>query len=92
MDSLLHSRVHDHEDELEFEPETYFTMMEREDKEDQKKCDARYLELLILCLTFQPTLSIPTPKRQRTTKQREVWYMEPDGTIAILTPKKTFWY
>ena len=90
MDSLLHSRVHDHEDELEFEPETYFTMMEREDKQDQKKRDARSLELIILRLTSQPTLSVPTSKRQRRIKRREVRYMESDGTIALLTPQKTF--
>jgi len=36
--------------------------MEREDKEDQKKHDARSLELLILHLTSQPTLSISTLK------------------------------
>ena len=67
-------------------------MMEREDKEDQKKRDARSLELLILRLTSQPTLSFPTPKRQRTIKRKEVRYMEPDGTIAMLTLQKTFWY
>ena len=63
MDSPLHTRVSfDDTLELEYNPKTYYTMMEREDEEDAKKHADRSLGLLLLHLTSHLTLSFPTPK------------------------------
>lgn len=78
---------------------SYFRKLEREEEmEDEaamKRRNARSLRLRLLCHTPQPTLSIPTPKRQRTQRtvgKRIIEYEDEDGNIQKLTPKKTFWY
>jgi hypothetical protein len=82
------------------DPSQYFITVEEEEEEEED--EKRHGELNTRLLTTKLHNHIhlqtesrtrkPKRKRKRSTKKRILEYVDDDGNVCILTPKKTFWY
>ena len=79
------------------DPNQYFLTIE-EDEEDEKRqaeLNARLLKTQLqvhIRLQTESRIRKPQSKRKRSTKKRLLEYVDDDGNVCTLTPKKTFWY